>query len=131
IRLRARSLYTLPLLHLYSEWDPAADQGDLPGRAEEAPTARPLRCGQALPELWGYSEWAGASDPLVSVGWDWRVRWGPGTLAWDAGELRTNLMLVDERGQDLGVAPTQLLLQRRLMAMGWERTVASALGLVA
>ena len=46
-----------------------------------------------------------------------------------AGEVRTNLMLVDERGDDLGVGATQRLLQLHLAHLNWPPAVASALGM--
>ncbi len=129
VRLPTRLLHRLPLVHLYSEWEAS---GELAGWSERDETDRPARahrCGEALDELYGHTEWAGRDDPRVSIGWDWQACWTAGQLRWMAGEVRTNLMLVDERGDDLGVGATQRLLQLHLAHLNWPPAVASALGM--
>lgn len=141
VRLPTARLYRVPLVHLYSEWEPGEapagrddgwDDGcDSGWDGGDEPAVRgPLhRCGEALAELNGHTEWAGGDDPLVSIGWDWRACWFAGRLRWMAGDVRSNLMLVDDRGSDLGVAATRRLLELRLAHMDWPAAVAAALGL--
>lgn len=62
-------------------------------------------------------------EPRLSIGWDWLAE--SSYLVMVTGSVRTNLMLTDEQGQDLGQAATVTEVERWLKRWGWQRPVLS------
>jgi hypothetical protein len=116
-RLPASELPRLRLAHLQSGVDAPEDEFSTPGSmlgAEPAVTT-------------GFTEWIGADDPGVSVGWDWLVTAGSGLLLLRAGSIRTNLVLVDAAGSDLCDQATVDTLGRFLGTWDWPAAVLEQL----
>jgi hypothetical protein len=77
----------------------------------------------------GYTEWQRMRRPgaaHISVGWDWYLDRTTGALlvAWD--DIRSNIMCIDRRGLDVGMACTANALIRRLAQLNWPAEVANA-----
>ncbi|QCP53751.1 DUF4902 domain-containing protein [Trinickia violacea] len=77
----------------------------------------------------GYTEWQRMRRPgaaHISVGWDWYLDRTTGALlvAWD--DVRSNIMCIDRRGLDLGMARTAKALICRLAQLNWPNEVANA-----
>lgn len=103
-------LYRTPLQHLYTE-------------VLEAP-----KNGQS-PRCMGFTEWSGErGGRIVSLGWDW-VRLDDGALieSFDCA-IRSNMMMLDAKGYDLGIEQAELLLREHIRAaVDWKKAVAAAL----
>jgi hypothetical protein len=123
IRLWPGTLDALALKHLFSGLD--------------ADLAPPQHC-TARGVVSGYTEWVSEGKPAISVGWDWQVQLThlarPRCMR--AGLPRSNLMLVDATGQDLGADATSLYLAQwldthavRSMLRPWQAQVADACNL--
>ena len=114
IRLPRRALDQLRLVHLVSGLDGEACAG---------------AAGAVYSAISGYTEWATTSSPAVSVGWDWHID----TLARPVSAAcrdtpRSNVMLVDEQGRDIGPDHTARCLQRLLDTLEWKPVVLGAVG---
>jgi len=114
IRLPRRALDQIRLVHLVSGLD-----------EEERTDAM----GAVYSDISGYTEWATTSAPAVSVGWDWHID----TLcrpvsAASRDTPRSNVMLVDEQGRDIGPDHTARCLQRLVEALEWKPVVMDAIG---
>ncbi|UUZ50702.1 DUF4902 domain-containing protein [Massilia sp. B-10] len=76
----------------------------------------------------GYTEWIADGPPALTIGWDWQLaRTG---ADWDMtllGEPRSNIMLQDSCGLDLGPVASAMLLAKLVDAMSWQDTVADYL----
>ncbi|WKB51106.1 DUF4902 domain-containing protein [Eleftheria terrae] len=101
--------------HLFSGLDPECLDGALP------------LCGGAAAGISGYTEWVSCDEPLLSLGWDWRLDHRSGWPEVAAPGVRSNLMLVDEQGFDLGSALTIDRLNALLKTLDWQAAVAAAL----
>jgi len=101
--------------HLHSELDDASDGAD--------------RDGQAPPVLQGFTEWTAPGERTLTFGWDWTFE--PGTGEWSGhwGTLRTNLVVTDPSGADLGDEKTQDCVSKLMARAGWARAVADVLRL--
>ena len=109
LRLTAVALYRTVLSHLYSE--------PLPG--EQSVDG---------PKYGGITEWCGEwGDKVLSLSWDWHRLDDGAIVAAQDQEVRTNLMLVCEKGYDLGCEQTGELLMKHIGAMPWQTEVALAL----
>lgn len=115
LRLPASELPHLRLSHLSSGIDGPAQEFALP---ESAP-------GEAA--FTGYTEWLGATDPGVSLGWDWMLTAGSGLLTAVPGTLRTNLVLTDATGADLPQETALSYLADYLARWPWQATVLEIL----
>lgn len=73
----------------------------------------------------GYTEWLSEGQPAITLGWDWCMV-GHAKLQ-RVDEPRSNLMLVDEAGCDLGYDATLVLLGKFVDGMEWQKTTLSAL----
>lgn len=104
IRLSLEQLQAVRLEHLISDLD-----------ADPAPTD-----GEAT-AISGYTEWTSAEAPRVSLGWDWELAPHDGGLR-RFGLPRSNVMLVDAAGADLGPAASDAALARLVDRMDWQRT---------
>ena len=115
VRLQERALADLQLVHIDS-----APDGDL---LEE------LRAEGIDASSAGYTEWQHARNlniAHVTLGWDWYVDRVSGALLVAWGDIRSNVMCVDPRGVDLGMAYTASALLRRVAGLNWANAVAQA-----
>lgn len=78
-------------------------------------------------QLTGYTEWLAESAPEISVGWDWMLSGPLGKLTVRETSIRTNVMLVDESGADLGHEATIHAWSRLLSDDAWHATVLDTL----
>lgn len=76
--------------------------------------------------LCGCSEWVTESDPPITAGWDWTVT-PSGDALLNRYSVRSNLMLVDESGNDLGHVASHAAVVRRIQELGWQRFALSVL----
>jgi hypothetical protein len=88
IRVSIDELLSMPIVHLMSGID--VEEG-LPTSA----------CGRQT-TISGYTEWVTRTEPAITIGWDWCLVTG----AHDArfrrvGQPRTNVMVVNEAGEDV------------------------------
>ncbi|HKJ09535.1 MAG TPA: DUF4902 domain-containing protein [Gammaproteobacteria bacterium] len=110
IRLSFRELQTVPLVHLISGLD---DDAPVSGFNGAMPT-----------DIAGYTEWVSLQQPAVTLGWDWQLHCTPaGTRLRRTGEPRSNLMLQDASGTDIGYRQTTLQLEVFIAVLGWQETV--------
>jgi hypothetical protein len=112
VRVTAAGLRAVPLAHLLSELD--ADL-DLPPSTAS---------GACLASIAGYTEWASQTTPALSVGWDWRIATSGCRVRYERhGEVRSNIMLVNARCEDLGELATLAVLGVAVDNLEWERAV--------
>ena len=112
VRLTVTAFRAIALTHLLSELD--ADLNLPPSTAS----------GACLASIVGYTEWASQTTPALSLGWDWRIATTAGRVRYEReGEVRSNVMLVDTRGRDLGALATGVLLGVAVDILGWEQAV--------
>lgn len=117
VRLSAAELRDLPLAHKES----AVDVDDGEARLSNSGEAASL-----LPSVRGYTEWIGHGRPDVSIGWDWTVRY-TSALMLDRHSVRTNVMLVDDRGVDCGQRQTVEAVIGAISRCPWQPVVLRAL----
>jgi hypothetical protein len=117
LRLPASDLARLRLAHFTSGVD-------APGQEFSAPASSPP---QAAAEFTGFTEWLGAEDAGVSLGWDWIVTGCSGLMAVVPGTLRTNLVLTDAAGADLSEEATLACLADHLARWPWQEAVLAFL----
>ncbi|MEO7241584.1 MAG: DUF4902 domain-containing protein [Variovorax sp.] len=105
LRLPLKTLHAVPLRHLISDID------------DEAPDAA---CGSAS-IISGYTEWVSATEPAVSLGWDWSLECSNGHVRCVRNGLpRTNVMVVDEEFRDYGWERSLDLLAGVVDQLGWS-----------
>jgi len=112
IRLSRRQLFALELTHQDSAIDPFVIEG-----------TPPPDC------VAGLTEWSAQhGGETVSVGWDWYLA-APGIMAIYRPDLiRSNLMIVCERGTDQGARATAVHLLDRINHLDWQTPVFEQLG---
>ncbi|MEO7065483.1 MAG: DUF4902 domain-containing protein [Rhodanobacter sp.] len=82
----------------------------------------------------GYTEWQCCDWPCgsvngisqVSVGWDWYLEGASRALLLAVGDVRSNVMAVDDQGLDVGMIRTARMLCCQLVRLEWPRIVAAA-----
>lgn len=80
--------------------------------------------GVGVSPICGYTEWISTSSPVLSLGWDWQLVGACGEVR--CAKLcapRSNVMLIDAHGHDLGAAETAGLLGRVVDALAWQPEV--------
>lgn len=83
---------------------------------------------QTVPALAaGFSEWISTTAPVVSLGWGWFIHSASKRLLLAPDIVRSNVMLVDARGYDLGQKLTSSLCWSWLTAYNWQEAVADAM----
>lgn len=84
---------------------------------------------QALPvRAVGFSEWKSDSIPEVSLGWDWLIAIQSNQFFLSPDAIRSNLMLIDTHGYDLGAPVTSNLLRVWLnTVLDWQKAVRIAI----
>lgn len=113
VRLRLKDLGALSFFHLFSESD--------------ADFLEELQA-QAIPaSMAGFSEWRSDTEPALSLGWAWFVPNQSSQLLLAPERARSNLMLIDAAGYDLGSVKTSSLLRVWLNMFDWQSTVRAAL----
>jgi hypothetical protein len=73
----------------------------------------------------GYTEWISTTAPVVSVGWDWYCD-NVSCRCLLINEVRSNIMLVDSQGCDLGPRRSARLIAAWLGALEWQPVVLAA-----
>jgi hypothetical protein len=112
VRLTVTAFRAISLAHLLSDLD--ADVNLPPSTAS----------GACLASIVGYTEWASQTTPALSLGWDWRIATTAGRVRYERdGEVRSNVMLLDERRRDLGALATGILLCVAVDALEWAQAV--------
>lgn len=113
IRLRLASLNDLSFVHLYSESDSDFLQ-ELKGQTVPARDA-------------GFSEWKSETNPAISLGWSWFIHSQSERMLLAPEAIRSNVMLIDAYGYDLGPIQTSNLFSTWLNAFEWQGVVSMAL----
>jgi hypothetical protein len=113
VRLSIANVHDLQVTHIHSELEDM-----LPAQAD-----------QAQPMLQGFTEWSAPGDRAISFGWDWTFEPDKNRLLARWTTLRTNLMLIDESGTDLGNDCMRLCVARLMTRACWEDTISGLLGL--
>lgn len=111
VRMPAAMARTLRFAHVLSGLD-----DDCPEHCME---------GGCIQSISGYTEWLTDTDPVITVGWDWRLDptgTTPGYVR--HGSPRTNLMARDDQmAKDLGDLRTEALLAALIDRLDWQSTV--------
>lgn len=103
----------MPFLHLGSENDPDF--------CEELQA-------QAIPSrLAGFSECRSDTTPAISLGWGWYVHGGTNSLMLAPEPVRSNVMLIDKYGYDLGNVATAGVLSAWFALFDWQAWLADLL----
>ncbi len=115
VKLQLRNFHGIRLQHFVSGLD------------EESPESTSME-GACVSTIEGYTEWVSISAPVISLGWDWiydpmRI---PAMLV-HPGSLRTNVMLLDNDGAEVGPLKTSVLLEAVLDCFDWQETVLGAI----
>jgi hypothetical protein len=96
------------------------------GLDEEWPRARSVDICST--EITGYTEWVDRIDGAVTIGWDWQMRAAAGVVTLRrTSDPRTNVMLVDVCGRDIGPAKTLDSLSALVDAFDWRSEVRRSL----
>jgi hypothetical protein len=114
LRLPIARFTDLEFDHLFSECDPLLlDELRLQGMSVFAA---------------GISEWKSMGKPEISLGWSWYVESG-GRLMLAPEPVRTNLMLSDSHGYDMGQSITSDFLRTWLLTFPWQSAVVASVNL--
>ncbi|MEO6147893.1 MAG: DUF4902 domain-containing protein [Sulfuriferula sp.] len=116
IRLSFAKLQSLTLVHLISGLD-------------ENSTAS-IYSGAIPTEITGYTEWVNTTTPAITIGWDWQMHADQDrTLLHRISAPRSNLMLQDSLGIDVGPAKTTVILEALVNELDWSNIVRNHIGL--
>lgn len=64
---------------------------------------------------YGFTEWATSQTPALSTGWDWELIENNGiTTVKRVGLPRSNIMIVDVSGMDIGFDINETLLEKKI-----------------
>jgi Domain of unknown function (DUF4902) len=114
IRIAFSDLASLSFLHLGSEHDP--------NFCEELQA-------QAIPSrIAGFSECRSDTTPAISLGWGWYVHNAANCLMLAPEPVRSNVMLVDKYGYDLGNVATAGVLSAWFALFDWQVWLADLIG---
>jgi len=113
IRLHLDHLSALRFVHLASDRD-ASFLAELHAKTVPARTA-------------GFCEWVSETTPAVSVGWGWFIHNPSNRLLLAPDAIRSNVMLTDIHGYDLGPIVTSNLFGTWLTVYNWQEAVSVAL----
>lgn len=111
IRLTFDEFRRIELVHLISGLD-----------EDERPL---LREAAVATDITGYTEWVSATEPVISIGWDWMIRISRDRRSFydRIAEPRGNVMLVDIHGQDFGPGKSATLIETVIDDMPWQDVV--------
>lgn len=112
IRLPLASLNALSFVHLYSESDEAFLE-ELKAQTIPARSA-------------GFSEWKSTTAPAISLGWGWFIHSQREHMMLAPDGVRSNVMLIDAHGYDLGPIKTSNLFCTWLSTFEWQHIVGMA-----
>jgi Domain of unknown function (DUF4902) len=112
VRLSIDDLRALKQQHIYSEIEKAWPAKD----TEHA-------------KLQGFTEWSAAAQRALSFGWEWTYECEAALMRGDWSSLRTNLMVVDGLGQEIGIEYTRYFIEQMMILARWEQVVTDQLGL--
>jgi hypothetical protein len=114
VRLSHARMRAIPLIHLISGLDADPAGGDV----------GPVGATRAA--ISGYTEWLSMTIPALSLGWDWMLGSADRVLRYQRiGEPRSNVMLIDVHGRDLGPRSSAVALALLVDDFNWQDTVAS------
>lgn len=113
IRLSFATFSALPFVHLFSECDELL-QHELQSQTIPANFA-------------GFSECVSATTPAISLGWAWYIENDTDSLLLAPEPVRSNVMIIDMQGYDLGVSGTANLIGEWLQHFDWQAMVKLAL----
>jgi len=113
IRLRLSSLSTISFMHFFSESDDAFLL-ELQSQTITASSA-------------GFSEWVSDTCPPISLGWGWFIHEDSDRMMLAPDGVRSNVMLIDVQGYDLGPHKTVSLFSAWLSGFEWQTAVCTAL----
>jgi hypothetical protein len=109
---------------------PVADlAGTKPWHLQSGVDEDPLETADSDGTLNGFTEWAAGNQPVLSMGWDWTFDRESRLLTAHWHTLRTNIMVVNDGGADLGREGTRTCIADLMTTVGWESATAHALGL--
>ncbi|MDF3035271.1 MAG: hypothetical protein K0S28_545 [Paucimonas sp.] len=74
----------------------------------------------------GFSEWKTDASTAVSLGMGWYVDASTGHILLAPEPIRSNLMLIDRKGYDLGMPQTSSLLRNWLQSFNWQAQISAA-----
>ncbi len=110
IRLSFAELQAVCLTHLISGLD------------EEPPET--ITDGATPTEIVGYTEWLSNTMPSITIGWDWQLDVTHNDTALrKISEPRSNIMVRDSTGMDIGPARTAVLLDALIDVLDWTTVV--------
>lgn len=110
VRLSFAEIQSVPLVHRISGLDEPTRPADSTGGLQTSIT--------------GYTEWVSTTDPVITLGWDWQMEAAHHTVSLRrTSDPRSNVMLLDPAGADLGPARTLVLLGALVDALKWESDV--------
>jgi len=73
---------------------------------------------------YGFTEWATSLTPALSTGWDWEFVEQDGIASLKRiGLPRSNIMIVDISGTDIGFDVTETLIEKKIDTLFWERFI--------
>lgn len=114
IRLTFESFQQVEMVHLFSGMD------------EDRPIT--MGTGASLHPITGYTEWVSHDTPAISIGWDWELIGTQGkALLIQTGTPGSNMMLVDQHGNDLGPARTKQSIAAWLSMFAWQAETLEAI----
>lgn len=107
IHLAFESFRQVEMVHLFSGMD------------EDRPTA--TGTGASSYPITGYTEWVSHGSPAISIGWDWELIGTQGKVQLiRTGTPGSNVMFVDQHGNDLGPARTKQSIATWLSTFTWQ-----------
>ncbi|CAI3158545.1 hypothetical protein MWMV8_MWMV8_02300 [Acinetobacter calcoaceticus] len=73
---------------------------------------------------YGFTEWATSLTPALSTGWDWEFVEQNGIASLKRiGLPRSNIMIVDLSGTDIGCDVTETLIEKKIDSLFWEQFI--------
>lgn len=73
---------------------------------------------------YGFTEWATSLTPALSTGWDWEFVEQDGIASLKRiGLPRSNIMIVDVSGTDIGCDVTETLIEKKIDTLFWEHFI--------
>ncbi|MGR2826763.1 DUF4902 domain-containing protein [Acinetobacter sp. 1124_18A] len=73
---------------------------------------------------YGFTEWATSLTPALSTGWDWEFVEQDGIASLKRiGLPRSNIMIVDISGTDIGFDVTETLIEKKIDTLFWEQFI--------
>lgn len=70
---------------------------------------------------YGFTEWATLKTPALSTGWDWEfIEYNGTTTVKRVGLPRSNIMIVDISGIDIGFDTNETFLKKKIDTLFWE-----------